>query len=223
MSEQEKTPEQKIQEEADLKAQIDNLNKGIAKYRDEAKSAKDEIVNLRKEYDGKIAALSPKKIDEDDLPDVSKEDAKRLEKWAKAQGFVTKAEFDAKQIEMQRDNIKSIETQALDEFMKDHPEYEEDENWNKLKSEFSIYKQPTTLAEYKKVLGKVHNDLNPDDSKARAEAQAKGRLSLGGGSQKNNDNTTDEIAKLEKKYPNLTRDQIVSRVNELKSLFPDKK
>lgn len=210
----------------ELKAQIENLNKGIAKYRDESKSLKEEsdkqIKAIRDEYQAKIDSLSKKDTKEEDLPDLSSEDQKRLEKWAKAQGFVTKSEFESKQVEMQRASLQSIETQVIDEFLEKYPEYKQDENWNKLKSEFGIYKQPQTIEEYRKLLNRVHVSLNPDDSRARAELHSKNRLSLGGGSQKGNE-PSDEMSKLQQKYPNLSKEQIENRLKEIKSLFPDKK
>lgn len=226
MSTENKPEENKEVNLEELKAQIDNLNKGIAKYRDEAKSIREEsakqIKAVRDDYEGKISKLTASKASDEELPELNAEDQKRLEKWAKTHGFVTKAEMEEKQNEMQRASIQSIEKQAIEEFLEKYPEYKEDEQWEKLKSEFSIYKQPTTIDEYRKLLRKSHIELNPDDSRARAELQSKSRLSLGGRSQAGNE-PSDAISKLQEKYPNLSRAQIESRLGELKTLFPDKK
>src|SRR5690554_4753244 len=80
-----------------LQQQIENLNKGIATYRDDVRTAKEEARIAKEEaLEAKKAleeAVNAKKDDDgEELPPLSDTDRKRLESWAKSQGFVTKEE-----------------------------------------------------------------------------------------------------------------------------------
>ena len=56
----------------------------------------------------------------------------------------------------------------------------------------------------------------------KIESLNKGRLSLGGGSQGSSGDSSEEIESLQKRYPKLSRDQIISRLSEIRSLYPKK-
>lgn len=216
-----------------LQQQIENLNKGIATYRDDARRAQDEAQEAKSEAESiksKLADLersfeNSNKGSGDGLPELSSEDQRRLEAWAKSRGFVTKSEVESERQRMQTENIRNIENQAISDFLKEYPEYDKDENWQKLKEEFGLYKQPTTLADYRKLLAKVHKQLNPSQdavAKARAEIEMKKRLGYGGGSQKATDGEM-TAEKLREKYPRLSAEQIQSRLAEINRLYPEKK
>lgn len=211
-----------------LQQQIENLNKGIAKYRDEAQAAIAKVNETESKFNSLKSEIESKKSinEEEEFDNLSKEDQKRLEVWAKKQGFVTKEEVEVERQRLQIESIQNIESQAIDEFLKQHPEYEKEEEWTKLKSLFGEYKQPTSLAKYRQILSTIHSQLNPDESrgaaKARAEIETKRRLGLGGGSQRTNDGSEETIDSLMEKYPRLSRDQIESRLAEIKSLYPSK-
>jgi hypothetical protein len=212
----------------DLQKQIENLNKGIATYRDDAKKALERAE--RAEATAKaVADASKAKTDNDgeDLVPLTAEDQKRLEAWAKSQGFATKEEILEERQRIQADNLRTIETQAIDEFLAQHSEYNDEEKWEELKKEFGQYKQPANLAEYRRILNKVHKELNPkkdDDgaARARAEIETRKRLGLGGGSQHSDDQEM-TAEKLAERYPRLSKDQIEARLKEIKSIYPDKK
>jgi len=209
-----------------LQKQIENLNKGIATYRTDAKKAQEETSTFRAKIEELEKTLTDKKKDIDDTSDtpISKEDQKRLESWAKQQGFATKAELEAEKNRLQIDSIKAVESQAIDEFIEKHPEYDKDENWDELKAEFSQYKQPTTLVAYRNLLTKIHKQLNPSDdgsAKARAEIETRKRLGLSKGSQASNEGEM-TIEKLQDKYPRLSKEQIESRLSEIQALYPKK-
>lgn len=215
----------------DLQKQIENLNKGIAGYRDEAKLAKDEAFNAKKEAtDAKLKAEEAlKKTDKDEPVELNTDDQKKLEAWAKAQGFVTKQEMEEQKNQLFGETLKNIEGQALEEFLGSYPQFKDEEEFKKVKDQFALYKQPTTLSGYRTVLGKVVKDLGigKDDeaAKARAEMQARTRLALGGGSSKDDGGTDDEtqIGEYMKKYPKLSREQIVDRLAEINELAASRK
>ncbi len=199
-----------------LQKQIENLNKGIAGYRDTAAQAKAEKV--------KAAIDKAAKDEDEDDPEVKLDpkDIKKLEAWAKQQGFVTQEEMTAERTRLMSENLLNIETQAVEEFLKTHPELNKDEEWAKVKEQFALYKQPTSLTGYRQLLTRIFKELFPKDdgaSRARAEIKNRERLSLGGGSQKEGGSGDgDEIDKLMEKYPRLDRDQIVTRLKEINDL-----
>ncbi len=205
-----------------LQESVANLTKGIASYRDETQEA-----NKRAESAEKIAKELQEVLDatkEDDV-NITKEDQEKLDTWAKKQGYVTKGELETERLKISQDSYKQIESQAVSEFLEKHSEYDNDENWSKLKAEFSQYKTPDNLQGYRNILNKIHKDLNGDskieDAKAAAKAELinKGRLSLGGGSQKG---SSDEqtIENLQKRYPNLSKEQILERKAQIDALYP---
>jgi hypothetical protein len=211
-----------------LQEQIANLNKGIATYRGEVKTAKEAASQALATLEAFKEAAGKKKDDDgNELEELSADDRKKLEAWAKAQGFATKEEILEERQRIQGDTLKNIETQAIDEFLLKYPKYSEDEEWEKLKKEFSLYKQPNTIAEYRKILNRVHKDLNPSDddgkSAARAEIENRKRLNLGGRSQSTGDDGEMTIEKMQERYPRLSKEQIQGRLAEIKSLLPDKK
>lgn len=213
----------------ELQKQIENLNKGIAGYRDEAKNAKTEAELARQEAAiAKAAAESAKtnKGDEDDVPQLNSDDQKKLEAWAKSQGFVTKEELEAQSNKIFSDTIKNIEDQALTEFLQKYPQFEKDEEFAKVKEQFALYKQPTNLQGYRTVLSKVVKDLGigADDGTARAKAEmaTRARLALGGGSTKSDDEAESQIDEYMKRYPRLSREQIIDRLSEINTLAAEK-
>lgn len=221
--------EQQISKEAfdNLSKQVENLNKGIASERNSSKEwqkkyneLSEEIKNIRKGQDNFS-------VDDDEIV-LNPEDERRLKAWAQKQGFVSKAELEAEKQKIQLDSIKTFENQAISEFLEKHPEYDADENWQKVLSEFQLYKQPTSLDGFRKLLNKIHKDLSGENTKddgrtkEKIENIKKSRLSLGGGNQLGGDSKDAEIDEYQKRYPNLSRDQIVQRLSEIKSLYPKK-
>lgn len=209
----------------DLQKQIENLNKGIATYRNDAKAARQEVAALQAQISEKKE--EKKESDDGELPALSKEDQKRLEAWAKAQGFATKKELEEERTRIQGETLKNIENQAIEEFLSKHPEYNDDEQWDKLKKEFGLYKQPTNITGYRSLLKRVHETLNPkkEDGRAaaRAEIETRKRLGLGGRGSSSSDEGEVTVEKLQRKYPGLTKEQIEGRLAEIRSLYPDKK
>lgn len=210
----------------DLQKQIENLNKGIATYRDDAKKAIERAEKAEAEAKAVAEAVKAKKDDDgEDLVPLSPDDQKRLEAWAKLQGFATKEEILEERQRIQAETLRTIESQAIDEFLAQHSEYNDDAKWDELKKEFAQYKQPTTLAEYRRILNKAHKELNPSDdgaARARAEIETRRRLGLGGGSQRSDDGEM-TAEKLAERYPRLSKEQIESRLKEIKSIYSDKK
>jgi len=208
--------------------QIANLNKGISVLRDESQGWKRKA----EELETKITSLSP---DEggDDVTNVAldPEDEKKLEAWAKKKGMVTSDELKIEKAKIQADNQKNLEGQAVTEFLEKYPEFNNDENWNKVLAEFQLYKTPSNLTNYRQVLGKIYSDLtgNPVKAKeegraeARAELRTKSRLSLGGGGGAGGTDGEANMETLQKRYPNLSKEQIEERLSEIKALFPEKK
>ena len=208
-----------------LQEQVENLNKGISSYRSELTNTKEEL-SKTKETNEELQEKLEKAVNIEG--DLSKEDQQKLESWAKSKGFVTASELEKKEKEIKKQNLKQIENQAVNEFLEQHPEYDDDENWNLLKQEFQLYKQPTTLTGYRKLLNRVHKTLAKDSEKeskkgeVEARLKQKGRLTLGGGSQKSpGGDETSELEKLQEKYPNLTQEQIKNRLSEVDSLYPE--
>ena len=215
-----------------LSEQIENLNKGIGKYRDDAVTAAKEAAEAK--ADAKSAreeAASVKKAieeskDSDDDEDIklSPADQKKLDAWAKSKGYVTKEEAEQKQNQLQADSLKTIESTAVDEFLKSHPTINNDDEWKKIAAEFNLYKQPTSLTGYRQLLNKIYKELYGGEEKtarARAEIENRKRLSLGGGSQKEEDHEA-VIEQYIEKYPNLSREQIESRLEEINQLAEDR-
>lgn len=212
-----------------LQEQLENLNKGIAKYRDDARNSSNEAAAARAEAkaakaeaDSIRAAIEASKDPDEDEEKVklSLSDQKRLEVWAKSQGFVTQKEMEQERARKFNDSIKNIESQAVEEYLKKYPEVNNDEEWTKIKTQFELYRQPTTLTGYRQILDKVHKELYGSDDKtaqARAKIEERKRLSLGGGSQKQ-DSDESKIEAMQEKYPNLSREQIENRLSEINDL-----
>lgn len=207
-------------ENKELKAKHDDLNKGIAKYRDEVQKA-----------NAKVKELEDEKVKAEEITDTSDElaqkDLKRLNAWAKKEGFVSREELDKQQKDTVEKQQVSTQNQAIVNFLKKYPKYDNNEEWNKIQTEFNIYRTPTTQEAVEKLLEKIHKGLSNVDSKeegkneARAELIKKSRLSLGGGSQASGSKET-TMTDLQKRYPNLSREQIESRLVELNKLYPEK-
>ena len=204
-----------------------NLNQGIAKYRDEAQSANkraEELETKIAELEARIEASTPK-----EKVNLDEEDEVMLEAWVREKGFVTKEDLDKLKTEQAITTQKQIENQAVSEFLKEHPQYNTDENWQKVQKEFQeSFKPQNTIEGYRKVLNKIHQLLSIPDAekrgadKVRAQFSTKSRLSLGGGSQMTPERET-TIEDLQKKYPNLTKEQISARLAEIDALHPEVK
>lgn len=214
-----------------LQEQIDNLNKGQATYRDEIKSYKTTIDSLNQELNTIKTTIEESKDDDIEADIVlNPEDEKKLEAWAKKQGFVSQNELVAERQRMNIETMKSYENQAVGEFLEKYPEYDTDENWQKVLAEFQLYRQPVSIDGYRKLLNKVHEGLSKGTNKFREEGKSqakieelkKSRLSLGGGFQGSGSENEQEIENLQKRYPNLSRDQIEDRLSEIKSLYTKK-
>lgn len=214
---------------AKLQEQVGNLNKGIASYRDESKSLKEKNEELSRELESLKSKVEETEEEGDEEVPLNPEDEKKLEAWAHKKGFVSQQELVAERQKLQLESIKSYENQAVSEFITKHPEYDTDESWQKVLSEFQMYRQPTSVDGYRKLLDRIHKDLSGGVSKAREEGRTrekiesslKGRLSLGGGPQ-GGGGADEEIEKLSKRYPNLSREQIEERLSEIRSLQPKK-
>lgn len=207
--------------------QISNLNKGIAVLRDEGQGWKKKFEDL----DTKVNASGKDDTDTDEDVTLAPEDEKKLEAWAKKKGMVTAEELKSERVKIQAENQKNLEGQAIAEFLEKYPEFNKDEGWNKVLDQFQLYKTPTSLAGYRQVLGKIYGDLtgNPVKAKedgraeARAELRTKSRLSLGSGEGAGGAEGEANIDTLQKRYPNLSKEQIEERLSEIKALFPENK
>lgn len=208
-----------------LTAQIENLNKGIAKYRDDATSSGQVSETAKKEAaEAKAKVAELEKIiaeastpDDKPVPKLNDEDEKRLEAWAKEKGYVTKKEMDEEKARMFNESIRSVETQAIDEFLKSHPEYDNTEKWTEITKEFAQYRQPTSITGYRQILAKIHKEFKGSieaEAKARADEENRKRLGLGGGSQGGAESDT-TLEDLMERYPNLSREQIEARLEEI--------
>lgn len=210
-----------------LQTQVENLNKGIATYRDSANDYKSKYESLHKEVEDLKKAKAPK----EEKVALDPEDEKRLEAWAKSKGFVSKEEMDKERQNLQRDNIKQAETQAVQTFLEKFPEYDDDGKWTQIMSEFQLYRTPTTTDGYLKLLNKIKSGLEGDtgkarkdgEAKAKADMAAKSRLSLGGRSQQKSSQDDATVESLQEKYPNLSRDQIEAKLAEINDLYPEDK
>lgn len=211
-------------ENEEFRQKQENLNQGIAKYRDEAQKSSQQVKDLEERL-GKLESSSEVEGEEVKL---APQDEAKLEAWLKNKGLVTKAEFE--QIKGQQNQVaqQELHNQAVTEFLEKHSEYNTDENWKEIQAQFGLYRTPTTLQNYRKVLEKIHKDLSIPNAekrggdKARAEMTTKGRLSLGGGSQKSS-TQDEEIENLTKKYPHLSKEQIEDNLKDVDALYPDKK
>lgn len=210
----------------ELSEQIQNLNKGIAGYRDTASKAEQRAIAAEKlagEAKAEADALKAKgdKQEPEKVEKLSPDDQKRLEQWAQAQGFVTKEEMEKERNRLIGDSVRNIEAQAIEEFQKSHPEYKEDDKWELVKKEFGQYKQPTSITAYRNILNKIYKELSGNDeaiAKERAKEETKKRLGLGGGSQRDADGSEMTLEKLHERYPNLSMEQIESRLEEINKL-----
>lgn len=218
-----------------LQEQMENLNKGIASYRDKAQAAEKEALTAReeakqaKEEASRIKAAidkaGEKEDDEDPAAKLSAADQKKLESWAKAQGFVNQKDLEAERTRLFSENLQNVESQAVDEFIKAHPDLNNDEEWKKIKEQFVLYKQPTSLTAYRQVLGRIYKDIygkDEADGRARADIKTRERLTMGGGSQKD-DGGDQAIEDLQKKYPTLDRETIIGRLKEINDLADARK
>lgn len=217
-------------EVARLQEQVQNLNAGIASVREENKSIKNENTTLKNSLEDFKSKFTDKGKDEN----LSPAEQKKFEKWAAAQGFATKQDLEEEKTAQMTEAAKQVQTTAVSEFLEKHPEYDNDDEWAKVQAEFALYKTPKDLTSYRKLLNRIHETLTGTDKnkardKARAEIKGREALSRGGNSSASGaaaDETTEaEIEKMSKKYPSLTREQILARLSEVRSLYPtdDKK
>ena len=214
-----------------LTEKLADLNKGIAKYRDDAQTAnksaseaKAEAKAAKEEADKIRKAIEESKDPDDKEVVLSPADQKKLDAWAKAQGFTTKAELDAQQSRIFNENLKSVETTAVNEFLEKHPELNKDEEWKKIGEQFALYKQPTSLTGYRQILNRMYKDVYGDEdasAKARAAIETRKRLAMGGGNQKAEDQES-QLDELHEKYPNLSREQISDRLKEINDLAEER-
>src|SRR6185436_16858296 len=111
-----------------LEAQVDNLTKGIAMYRDEAQSA----TAAAKEAAEALEALKTKK------PEVKLDpkDEEKFQAWAEKAGMVSKEDMTAERVRIAAESAKAVQNTAVTEFLEKHPEYDDDEKWKKVDEEF---------------------------------------------------------------------------------------
>lgn len=207
-----------------LTEQVENLNKGISTYRDEAKNA----LEVAKAATEKLALIEKAKEDKetkDSLAELSEEDQKKFEAWAKSKGVVTQSELDTERARIASESSKNVASTAVSDFLEKHPEYDDDVEWAKIQAEFAQYKTPTDIQGYKKLLDKIHKELsgepqNRAKAQVKAELAVKERLTLGGrGGGKGNESHDSRVDELQAKYPNLSRDQIEARLSEIDSIY----
>lgn len=210
-----------------LTEQVENLNKGIASERGKAAAAEKiaeekakEVESFKAEVDRLKKESESKGKEKDEKVQLNPDDEKKLKAWAEQNGFVTKQELEVEKGRLFNESLKNIESQAIDEFIKNHPEYDNDQEWDKVKKEFGQYKQPTSITAYRQLLAKIHKELKGGEeatAKARAAEETRKRLGLGGGSQGGSTSDT-TLESLREKYPNLSSDQIQGRLEEINTL-----
>ena len=141
--------------------------------------------------------------------------------------MVTEEQLTKQNQETEVTRLKTIETDAVTDFLAEHTEYDSDEGWAKVADEFALYKQPTSRKAFDALLQRIHSDLSGGErekgkSEARADLHKRKSLSLGGGSQSSGDGKDEQsMDALRKKYPNLSEDQIRSTLTEIDSLYPE--
>lgn len=222
-----KTPDPRDEAITKLQSQVENLTKGIAGYRDSAQKAEEAAKKTAEDFESfRKTHEKPK----EKPVELSPEDEKKFKAFAEEHGFLSKDDLEAERSRIAAETSKAVSSQAVAEFLEKHPEYDDDEKWKLVDAEFSLYKTPTTIAGYRQLFEKVHNTLSGGKSKdsvakAKAELINKSRLSLGGGSGSGAQPAETEAAfdELQKRYPNLSRDQIEARMKEIQQLYPDKK
>lgn len=220
----------------DLVKQVDNLNKAVAGYRDEARTATEkaksteaEFTKYKNEVEPKLKKIENLGKDDDKEPvQLSKDDQSRLEKWAEEKGFVKKEEFEAEKLRLANETIMNAQNQAVSEFLQNYPKYDAEDEWKKVLGEFQLYKTPTTVDGFRKLLTKIHKDLSggktEEDGAVKAKIQdvTRSRLGLGRGNQVGFEATAETAESLQARYPNLSREQIDARLKDLKTLYPKK-
>jgi len=224
--------EEKDKKIGELGTQVENLTKGIASYRDEAKAATaaakaaSEAATQASAKLAEFQGLFEKKEKGVELSDAEE---KKLAAYAQKHGLVSKADLDKDRAQAFQGQVKAFEDQAVAEFLESHPEYDDDDKWKEVMTEFGLYRQPTTLASYRNLLQRIHTDLSgveakDAEGKARAAIINRSKLSLGGGgATAGADEAEAKIDSLHKRYPHLSRDQIVERLSEIESLPARKK
>ena len=205
---------------SDISEKVSNLTKGIASYRAENKEIKGELATALET----IKNLSKSGGDE---IEITPEEEKKMEALLKKKGVVLHADLQKKDEEARAESLQTVEKKATDNFIKAHPEYDDDAKWQEIVTEFGLYKTPSTIEGFEKILEKVHRDLSGDTQRKKGKAEARAedyntkRLSLGGGSQSRNSNEdTDDVDKLRKKYPNLSDEQILQTLQDINNLYP---
>lgn len=195
----------------------ENLNRGIAKYRDESQTKSTRI----KELEDKIAELSQVIPNEEAIDSL-------LEK----KGYVRKDDLEKLENEKKAQELLNIKNTSINKFLEDNPEFNKDEMWNKFNEEFTNnYREQTTQQGWNRVFDKIKNNLGGSNLKEQGKVEAmieqkeKSRLSLGGGSQGSSSTKEDNVESFMKQRPNLkaTKEQLKQQEAELNALYPDKK
>lgn len=207
------------EENTTLKAKQKDLNQGIAKYRDDSQTSIKQVEDLKKTN----ADLEAKLKGSTEDVKLSDEEQKKFDAIISKKGLVTKEELSKERKVEFQETQKGIKNEAISAFLKKNPQYDSDEAWTEINKLFILYKTPTTKQGYSNVLSRIHKELSGGTSeekganKLRAKIATKSRLSLGGGSQKTGD--SDITEDLQKKYPNLSKEQIEIRGEELDELL----
>jgi outer membrane murein-binding lipoprotein Lpp len=130
----ENAPENKDEVIAKLNEQVENLEKGIASTRNEAKTAKAEAAKATEQATQaltKLAEIEKIQDKKDDGVTLTPEEEKKLAAYAQKHGLVSKADLEAERSQASADTIKGYENQAVAEFLEKHPEYDDDDKWKR--------------------------------------------------------------------------------------------
>ena len=216
---------------AKLEGQVQQLNQGIASERSARKAAEQNFAKVSQdleEFKSKVEFSS-----EEETVELSKEDEKKLEAWARSKKFVTADEQQAERLRMQNASLATIQSEAVTEFLSEHPDLNDDAKWPAVQAAFQRFKIPTTKRATREILDEIAEKMGSKTSRkasdtddiARAKARLinNGRLSLGGGQQTSGSDGAQSVEDLQRKYPSLSREQIESRLSEIGSLYSKKK
>lgn len=204
-----------------LQKDKENLNRGIAKIRDESQTKSARIQELERQN----AELS-----KEPKPVVS--DEERLKNLLQNSGYVKKDELEKIEKEKQIQELENVRDTSINKWLEENPDFDTNEMWSKLDKEFTEnYKSQTTQQGWIRVFDKIKKDVSGGNLKEQGKVEAiieqknKGRLTLGGGSQGTPSDSEGAIESFMKQRPNLkaTKEQLEKQKAELDALYPKKK
>lgn len=150
------------QPEAEVKGKGDDVKSAISGLEAQRAKLLKEIRELRgARREAKQAQIDKVDEDIDNLSDLNADDVAVVERVLKAKGYVRKDE-------VQELTYEQIKTQALDKFLDIHPEYRpendpDDERWQQLQDELSLYQRPADPQKIGELLEKAHRVITPSD------------------------------------------------------------